>query len=827
MATLLRPCTVVLLLASAISAQCQTQWVPGEGIAGVDDLIHAAVRWDPDGAGPLPPALVVAGRFRRAGSVAADRIAAWDGVAWAALGSGWDGQVHELAVLPNGDLVAAGDFANAGGTAAANIARFDGVQWSPLGAGCSGPVHALQVLPTGDLAVAGSFVSAGGVPATSVARWDGTAWHAFGSGLESVGDVGVLAVLPTGELLAGGYHLASAGVEVGGVARWNGTAWVTFGTGSLPLWAERIVVAPTGDVFVSGSTWQSSIVRSNGGTWQPIVGAPSSGPFAMAIDTNGDLHVVAAFVNLFDRELRRWTPAGFVLEAVLPSPSTGARLFALPGGELLYGASFLAIEGQAMHNVALFSGGAWQALGTGTFGSVSALVRAQNGDLLAAGRFSRRDPGGVSMLCVARHDGTAWLPLPGGIDPSFATSVDCMAELANGDIVVGGRFTRAAGVSVRNIVRWDGTAWQSLGSGTDGRVRALLRLADGSLLAAGEFHEAGGLACGRLARWDGTAWSAFGGTGLQGSEVRALAQVPNGDVYVGGSFWSAGGIRTNGLARWNGTWHVDSSLASLAPHVLCTLANGDLAIGGFNGYVARYDGSVLQPSGTGLPGTFPGLNTVRALVELPNGDLVAGGTFPSVGGQPFGGLARWDGLSWQPIGVGVAGSLPTSFASVAAVAFVDSSPQLWVGGSFALADGQTSHALAANTAMCPALAASTGAGCAGTLQASAPWIGGEVRAAGSGLPNSAAVISVQGMATVTLPLASLFATALPGCVLTVRPDHLALVFSTNGTVEQHYTIPFDPALVGVVFHQQLLPFEMGAPFAVTATNAVSMTVGAY
>jgi hypothetical protein len=603
---------------------------------------------------------------------------------------------------------------------------------------------------------------------------------------------------------------------------------VTFGTGSLPLWAERIVVAPTGDVFVSGSTWQSSIVRSNGGTWQPIVGAPSSGPFAMAIDTNGDLHVVAAFVNLFDRELRRWTPAGFVLEAVLPSPSTGREVVrasrrrtalrsVVPGDRGAGDAQRRVVLGRARgkhwerapsapsrHSCAHRTGICWPLVG-----SVAAT------------------PAGVSMLCVARHDGTAWLPLPGGIDPSFATSVDCMAELANGDIVVGGRFTRAAGVSVRNIVRWDGTAWQSLGSGTDGRVRALLRLADGSLLAAGEFHEAGGLACGRLARWDGTAWSAFGGTGLQGSEVRALAQVPNGDVYVGGSFWSAGGIRTNGLARWNGTWHVDSSLASLAPHVLCTLANGDLAIGGFNGYVARYDGSVLQPSGTGLPGTFPGLNTVRALVELPNGDLVAGGTFPSVGGQPFGGLARWDGLSWQPIGVGVAGSLPTSFASVAAVAFVDSSPQLWVGGSFALADGQTSHALAANTAMCPALAASTGAGCAGTLQASAPWIGGEVRAAGSGLPNSAAVISVQGMATVTLPLASLFATALPGCVLTVRPDHLALVFSTNGTVEQHYTIPFDPALVGVVFHQQLLPFEMGAPFAVTATNAVSMTVGAY
>jgi hypothetical protein len=105
----------------ATGQTCGGQWLPnGEGIAGVNGTVNAAVMWDSDGAGPLPPRLAVGGGFGVAGPVAANNIAAFDQAtsSWSALGTGMNGQVNALAVLPNGDLIAGGDFTTAGGVSA-------------------------------------------------------------------------------------------------------------------------------------------------------------------------------------------------------------------------------------------------------------------------------------------------------------------------------------------------------------------------------------------------------------------------------------------------------------------------------------------------------------------------------------------------------------------------------------------------------------------------------------------------------------------------------------------------------------------------------------
>ena len=111
---------VTSAVAENAAAQCATQWLPGAGVPGTDGIVRATTMWDPDGAGPIQPILVVGGEFTAAGTVEANRIAAFDPVtgAWSALGSGLSGlgplshppSVHALAVLPNGDLVAGGLF---------------------------------------------------------------------------------------------------------------------------------------------------------------------------------------------------------------------------------------------------------------------------------------------------------------------------------------------------------------------------------------------------------------------------------------------------------------------------------------------------------------------------------------------------------------------------------------------------------------------------------------------------------------------------------------------------------------------------------------------
>jgi hypothetical protein len=76
----------------------------------------------------------------------------------------------------------------------------------------------------------------------------------------------------------------------------------------------------------------------------------------------------------------------------------------------------------------------------------------------------------------------------------------------NGELIAGGYFTTAGGVSANNIARWNGTTWQPLGTGMGGdshpRVSALMVYND-ELIAGGYFTTAGGNVSANWARWRG------------------------------------------------------------------------------------------------------------------------------------------------------------------------------------------------------------------------------------------------------------------------------------------------------------------------------------
>ncbi|HZN39304.1 MAG TPA: hypothetical protein VFD82_10910, partial [Planctomycetota bacterium] len=62
-------CSAVLVFvvgasATRVAAQCATQWLPGQGLAGTNGEVFATTLWDPDGAGPQQPVVVVGGSFR-------------------------------------------------------------------------------------------------------------------------------------------------------------------------------------------------------------------------------------------------------------------------------------------------------------------------------------------------------------------------------------------------------------------------------------------------------------------------------------------------------------------------------------------------------------------------------------------------------------------------------------------------------------------------------------------------------------------------------------------------------------------------------------------
>lgn len=145
---------------------CPPGWQPGGGVPGVNSIVETSAIFDPDGAGPQSPALVLGGGFTQAGPVSANFIAIWNPTinTWATLGSGMNGAVYSLAVMPNGDLIAGGNFTTAGGTAANRVARWSITtnSWSPMSSGMNDLVLALAVQPGGDLTAGAPSASPAG-----------------------------------------------------------------------------------------------------------------------------------------------------------------------------------------------------------------------------------------------------------------------------------------------------------------------------------------------------------------------------------------------------------------------------------------------------------------------------------------------------------------------------------------------------------------------------------------------------------------------------------------------------------------------------------------
>jgi hypothetical protein len=217
---------------------------------------------------------------------------------------------------------------------------------------------------------------------------------------------------------------------------------------------------------------------------------------------------------------------------------------------------------------------------------------------------------------------------------------------ARGNLYIGGRFTSVAGVAARNVARWDGHRWHSLGTGRDNGISEPYRYDDYD----GRRHEHEAI-------------------------VRALAVAPNGDVYVGGEFGRAGQVVATCLARWDGrAWGAVGDFLQLEQPI--SVHRDEQAARRWKRYQQRYYTRAYQK-----PYQPPRHGGVLALTLAPDGALYAGGTFRyAASAYPAdttaSSVACWDGRVWSIPGQGVPG---TVHALAAANGRVYAGGDLWSG----------------------------------------------------------------------------------------------------------------------------------------------------
>jgi hypothetical protein len=633
--------------------------------------------------------------------------------------------------------------ASAANSAASVASPKAGSPWTAFGGlpeGCNGNIWAAIRGAGGDVYVGGEFTLCGSTPANRIARWDGAAWHSIGTGDENGVSGTVRAIALDGSTLyVGGGFLKAGTVSVRNIARWTGSSWSSLGGADSGVWlgsnqgrVNALVVGSDGLYIAglfsnAGNLVTENMVRWDGTGWHALgPGFDQICPpvcildevMALAVRGN-DVFVGGRFATVAGitvNNIARWNGSNwFALGTGASATSGTAGIYALTidANAVFAGGYFTHIGGVAASHVGRWDGANWSALGTGvsSFGQVSALA-ILSGELYAGGSFFAA--GGASASSLARWNGTAWRNLANAnanFTPYMGVGVRALAASAN-DLIIAGDFDDPGVISGSHIIRWNGTAFSSVGdgqgNGINGQVFALA--SDGTgFYVGGRFSRAGAVRAKSVARWTGSGWMALGNdsqNGVQG-EVRALAKL-GGQVYIGGDYIRYIGAQSfTDLMRWDGSiWSAPGAGVS-NPENFGVEVNALTAIGS-NLYVggnfpvaggipakaiARWDGSNWSAIDNGVYFSFGGSASAR-VYAIGQGavDVIAGGSFDRANLVTANGIAAFDGAQWRSFGINASNGVSGSFPAVLALAA--SAADIYAGGNFGLAGGMTVNGIA-------------------------------------------------------------------------------------------------------------------------------------
>jgi hypothetical protein len=326
---------------------------------------------------------------------------------------------------------------------------------------------------------------------------------------------------PTGVLYVGGAFTDAGGnPDADRIAAWNGTAWSALSPSALGNDVRAIAYAGgkvyAGGVFVDAG---GDLAADHLAVWDGVAWEAVCGPIGGNVNA---LHVIGSTMYVGGE----FTNGGGHAEA-----------------DYLLACDLDTEDASPLVNVD----------GHGT-GAVHALTSDSSGDLFVAGSFINWAfiP---AVDYVARYDGT-WNAMGSGPGPAFGAVTGAARSItSNGtDVYLGTDALDVAGIAqADHVARWDGLAWNAVGSDTAGSngwfptttTIDALTTSGSTVFAGGSFQNANGdPLADQVAAFDGSSWKPVGssgaGNGPLNANVRALS-VFNSRLHAGGNFTSAGG----------------------------------------------------------------------------------------------------------------------------------------------------------------------------------------------------------------------------------------------------------------------------------------------
>ncbi|HRQ75339.1 MAG TPA: hypothetical protein PK098_05405 [Phycisphaerales bacterium] len=339
------------------------------------------------------------------------------------------------------------------------------------------------------------------------------------------------------------------------------------------------------DIPMQGVDCLPTLVHGISGTGPE---APFNSEFIRSLhvwdDGNGPaLYVVGTFESINGvpaRNIAKWDGSTWsALDVGVGTPGTFESAWALAvfddgTGEKLYVGGDFAFAGNNVPGtarVAKWDGTQWLAGGTAGTPMAGGVAAMAVGDLGAGPRIFVAGP---IMGRVYQSSGGTFSPITGNFgSPANPYAMEVFTVNGVSYLYVGGDFSGIGGITSRNLVRYNGTAWSGGGQTNQfGTIRALrthVNETGAALYAGGLFTSIGNVNASRIARlqpnqsmnWQpvGTGLSGYPGCPSCQLVVYGITSFDDGlgpALYIAGNFPTVGGVDAHGVAKWqNGQWH--------------------------------------------------------------------------------------------------------------------------------------------------------------------------------------------------------------------------------------------------------------------------------